>query len=89
MIAGDLASARSKDRDEFSATLDETTITDEAAEIWMRVIGDARLVLGARLGIQHDDWEMDPSLADSGEGALVNYLGYLQDSLIQVLSPAL
>ena len=48
----------------------------------MRVIGEARLVLAARLGITEDGWEDD---ADP-EMALLGYLGYLQDGLVGVLS---
>ncbi len=61
------------------------SLTDEEAESWIRVIGDARLALGARLGIEQDEWEQDRKLSMSREGAMLHYLGYLQDRLVAVL----
>jgi len=53
------------------------------------VLGDARLTLAARMGIEQEGWEDDRSLAESREGEMLHYLSYLQDALIQVLSAAL
>jgi hypothetical protein len=53
------------------------------------VLGDARLTLAARMGIDHAGWEDDRSLAESRDGAMLHYLSYLQDALIQVLGAAL
>ncbi len=58
----------------------------EDAQIWMRVIGDARLALAARMGIEDEAWEEDRSLAESSEGAMLHYLGYVQDALVRLLN---
>ena len=89
MIEGDLAKARAADRSRFAETVDAGSMSDDDAQMWLRVLGDARLTLAARMGIEQEGWEDDRSLAESRDGAMLHYLGYLQDALIQVLSPAL
>ena len=89
MVEDDLARARAIDRERFTETMAAATMNDDDAQTWLRVLGDARLVLAARMGIEHENWEDDRSLAESRDGALLHYLSYLQDSLIQVLSAAL
>lgn len=58
----------------------------EEAEAWMRVIGEARLVLAGRLGIVADGWEEKADPEESPEMALLGYLGFLQDRLVTVLA---
>ncbi len=89
MIEDDLAKARAADRSRFAETVDADSMSDDDAQMWLRVLGDARLTLAARMGIDQEGWEDDRSLADSRDGAMLHYLSYLQDALIQVLSAAL
>jgi hypothetical protein len=89
LVSADLARERAADRERFAATIGRRTIADADAEAWLRVVGDLRLVLGTRLGIDQDDWETDPSLGGSTEAALLHYLGYLQDGLARVLGAGL
>jgi len=89
MIEDDLAKARAADRSRFAETVDAGSMSDDDAQMWLRVLGDARLTLAARMGIEQEGWEDDRSLAESRDGAMLHYLGYLQDALIQVLSAAL
>jgi len=89
MIEDDLAKARAADRSRFAETVDAGSMSDDDAQMWLRVLGDARLTLAARMGIEQEGWEDDRSLADSRDGAMLHYLSYLQDALIQVLSSAL
>lgn len=86
LVGDDLDVLRSSDRDVFATTLDATFIEADAGEAWMRVIGDARLVLAHRLGIESDGWEQDHDPAESSETALLGYLGYLQDALVESLT---
>ncbi|NIR40764.1 MAG: DUF2017 family protein [Actinobacteria bacterium] len=60
-------------------------LTDEEAESWMRVIGDARLALAARIGISEDGWEAGVAPGQPPELLLVSYLGGIQDALVQAL----
>lgn len=89
MIEDDLAKARAADRRRFAETVDAGSMSDDDAQMWLRVLGDARLTLAARMGIEQEGWEDDRSLAESRDGAMLQYLSYLQDALIQVLSTAL
>lgn len=86
MVDGDLARARAADRRRFTETVDDEKIALDDAQTWMRVVGDARLALAARMGIDDEEWEDDGSLAQSSEGAMLHYLGYIQDALIRVVS---
>ena len=89
MTEGDLAKARASDRSRFAETVDAGSMSDDDAQMWLRVLGDARLTLAARMGIEQEGWEDDRSLAETRDGEMLHYLGYLQDALIQVLSAAL
>lgn len=84
LLGDTLANEQSDDRQRFADTLEERVIDDETAMAWMRVIGDARIALAHRVGIEDDGWEehLDPA---SPEVALLHYLGYLQDALVGVL----
>ncbi len=89
MTEDDLAKARATDRSRFAETVDASSMSDDDAQMRLRVLGDARLTLAARMGIEQEGWEDDRSLADSRDGAMLHYLSYVQDALIQVLSAAL
>lgn len=85
LVGDSLATARSQDRATMAATLDARVLDGEAAMAWMRVIGDARIALAHRLGIEDDGWEETQDPTDP-ETALLMYLGYLQDTLVGALT---
>jgi hypothetical protein len=85
LVGDSLDDLRREDRSTLTRSCGEGTIGLEEAEAWMRVIGEARLVLAVRLGIEHDGWEEEADPAQSPEMALLGYLGYLQDGLVGVL----
>jgi hypothetical protein len=84
-----LDEARAADRDRLTATLEEPSLSLEDAEAWMRVIGDARLLLAARIGIDEDGWGEAASADEPVEMSVLRFLGYLQDSLVVELMGAL
>ena len=86
LIGDDLDRLRSADRAAFATRLEAKELTLEEAEAWMRVVGEARITLAARLGIVEDGWERDAESSRDPEMALLGYLGYLQDALVGVLS---
>lgn len=86
MVDIDLARARARDRRRFATTLESGSMSRDEAEMWLRVVGDARLALAARMGIESEEWETDRSLVESSAGAMLHYLGYIQDALLQVLT---
>lgn len=85
-----LASMRELDRRTFRETLAEyrkgQIITIQEAEAWVKVIGDARLAIAARAGINDSSWETDTS---GPTAPIIATLGYVQGSLVQALSGAL
>ena len=84
-----LASAQEDDRDRFEATIDDERLSPDDAEAWMRAIGEARLRVAARLGIEEDGWEQEPIEAELVEMTVLRVLGYLQESLVTVLAERL
>ena len=43
--------------DRFEETIEDDRLDLDDAECWMRAIGEARLKVAARLGIEEDGWE--------------------------------
>ena len=83
--------ARHEDRAAFAACLDRVPLllTEDEAQIWLRVVGEARLVVAARMGIVDDyDWS-DRRMAARPDGAVLQYLSYVQDGLVVALSETL
>ena len=84
LVGDDLDSLRAADRDAFREAIHAEALTPDQAEAMMRVIGEARIVLAQRLGLEEDGWEQTAPIEDP-EVAMLHYLGYLQDALVTVL----
>ena len=84
LVAGSLEDLRRADRSVFDAVVAGDEVAPETVEAFMRVIGEARLVLAARLGVEDDGWEYDAP--DDPEMAMLGWLGWLQDAAIAALS---
>ena len=61
------------------------SLSFEEASGWMRALAHARVILGARLGIEDDGWEANPAAGDMRLGVL-QLLGHVQDDLIAALT---
>jgi hypothetical protein len=87
LVGDDLEGARTADRRRFLASLERGALDGEDADAWLRVLGEARLVLAARLGIEDEEgWE---TRRDGGpEMALLALLGLLQEDLVRILLDA-
>lgn len=85
LVDGLIEREREEDRARFAATLGATRLTVEEADAWLRVIGEARLVLAARLGIDDDGWGDSFSLDEPVEMSLLRLLGSYQDELVEAL----
>ncbi|MEA2002283.1 MAG: DUF2017 family protein [Actinomycetota bacterium] len=77
--------ARSADRERFTDTLQAVAagtivLTDRDAAVWLRVLGEARIVLSARKGLFDTGLPTEPPT--DPEIALVMLLGYLQEELV-------
>jgi hypothetical protein len=88
-VAGEqLASGRRKALETMGETADQTLLTPEEADAWLRGLNDARLVLGTRLDVNEDfDWEaVGPDHPDAQELALYAYLSWLQEQLVEAIA---
>ncbi|MET1044556.1 MAG: DUF2017 domain-containing protein [Microbacteriaceae bacterium] len=65
-------------------------VTEAQAHDWMRALTDIRLVIASRLGIEEDG---DEGRGDSDEDLFLrnafDWLGFVQDSIVQALEEAL
>jgi len=84
LVGDDLDSLRTADRKAFRSAIHADSLEPEQAEAMMRVIGEARIVLAIRLGLEEDGWEETAPIEDP-EVAMLHYLGHLQDALVEVL----
>ena len=68
---------------QVSLALDEETVrlSPDAAERWLPLLTDLRLVIADRLGIRADDDE----IPDTPAGEVYSWLGHLQESMIVLL----
>lgn len=68
----------------------DLSLTKPQAQLWLRGLNDLRLAIGARLGIDRSGEPGDEELPDpahlAGMYEVYEWLGFLQDSLIQALT---
>ena len=91
LMESEVKEARAADRSAVQVTLEQAIVDTDGvvlsmgeAEAWLRVLGEARLTLAARLGIRDASWE-DPGLSSDPAHELLDYLSWLQASLVDVL----
>jgi hypothetical protein len=94
LLGDDLRRRKLECIDVFEATLRESRtglrgleviVKPEEFELWLGFVNDMRLVLGAKLDIQDEDWSLDfdPSAPGSQELALLHYLSWLEEELLR------
>ncbi len=92
LMADETEKARLADRSAFEVSLQEAAhglvLSEAEAGAWLRVIGEARLTLAARMGIEEDGWE-DELPGEDQTVALLHYLGWIQQSLVETLEERL
>jgi len=89
LTAGMLETAKTADLDRLDETLEDDLLDPADAECWMRAIGEARLAVAARLGIEDDGWEESGGDGELVETTVLRVLGYLQDALVTTLTERL
>ena len=64
----------------------EHTLTPEETSAWLSLLTDLRLAIGVRLAVTEDMMQMhaDPRDPEQWPLAVMNYLGALQESLVEV-----
>ena len=88
LMGDDLAAAKRSDRSVFETFVSAgpVTLDDGEADAVLRVLNEARLVLGARMGVEvEDDHERLPE--DSRQ--ILDYLSWIQEELIIELTKGL
>lgn len=89
LMGQDLEAGRRADRTVFEKTVSSeppVLLTDEEADALLRVLNEARLALGARLGI---DVESDHDTLAEPSRQVMDYLGWIQEELTVELLRAL
>ena len=81
LTAGSLAADRDADRRRFAVSLERGTLGAEDAAAWLRVLGEARLALAARLGVAEEGGSR-PAQPRPGPAGL---FGCVQDELATTL----
>lgn len=88
LMEADLGAARLADRSVFQRVVGEETkaLNEADANAFLRVLNEARLVLGARMGVEVED-DHDTLPEDSRQ--VLDYLGWVQEELTLELSRSL
>lgn len=84
LLAGELDALRAEDRGAFERVVAGEVSDDEGIAAFMRVVGEARLVLASRVGIEHDGWEGSADHSDP-RVAMLGWLGFLQETAVGLL----
>lgn len=85
LVGDSLQVMRREDRAVLAGTVGATTLTQDEAGSWLRVIGEARLALASSLDITDDGWEQEVGPGSDPRFVLLGFLGHLQDRLVAVL----
>jgi hypothetical protein len=97
MTAADLLESKKQALDSLERALDDAkrrrggtvsvSLGDDDADVWLRVLNDARLTLGTRLDVTEDDYDraVDPSDPLAAQREMYLWLGWLQGSLVETL----
>lgn len=94
LVGRELASGKNADLAKIGAAVeilggnDEVVIARQDIEPWLRVLTDMRLALGTRLDVNEERMarELDPSDPSAASMAVLHWLGWIQESLIEVLT---
>ena len=91
LMSPELDRQRRMDRDAVASVLKaaesgSVALTPPEAEALLMVLNEARLALGARLGIVEDGWGSDERRASDPVALLLRYLTGYQDDLVRALA---
>jgi hypothetical protein len=88
-MADELEAGRRSNLRTFAETLERERLTRQDLEAWLTALNDLRLVLGTRLDVTEElfDVEIEPSDPRGEELALYAYLSWLQEHVVRALDP--
>ena len=90
LVGGELRTQKLEAIDAMRAKLGSSiTIAREDLDVWLPVLTDLRLALGTRLNVDEDtmERELDPDDPDAGSLAVLHWLGWMQESLLDPQTP--
>jgi hypothetical protein len=89
IMGSELLDGRLEALELLAATAGNERLSTDEAEAWLRALNDLRLVLGTRLNVREDSLlaRIDSDDPDAAGLAVYAYLSWLQEQLVEVLSP--
>ena len=81
MVHDQLLMQRLDALDSFEATIDDETISIEAADAWMTTINQVRLVLGTQLDVGEDEADIDETDPDAHSKIIYQVLSHILEEL--------
>jgi hypothetical protein len=89
IMGSELLDGRLQALELLAATAGNERLSTDEAEAWLRALNDLRLVLGTRLDVQENSLldRIDSNDPDAAGLAVYAYLSWLQEQLVEVLSP--
>jgi hypothetical protein len=87
LTRGQLTSGREQALELLEATVDNTDLSPEEADSWLRALNDVRLVLGTELDVTEDlDWDALGRDDQRFPGlSLYAYVSWIQEQLVEAL----
>jgi hypothetical protein len=87
LTRGQLTSGREQALQLLETTVDNSALSPEEADSWLRALNDVRLVLGTELDVTEDlDWDaLDPDDARLPGLSLYAYVSWIQEQLVEAL----
>jgi hypothetical protein len=84
-----LLDGRREALDLLAGTAGNERLSADEADAWLRALNDLRLVLGTRLDVQEDTFagELRPDDPRAPALAIYSYLSWIQEQLVEALSP--
>jgi hypothetical protein len=91
LVHDELTAGRRKALEVMESTLDARRLDEEQLTAWLGALNDLRLVLGTRLDVTEDEYDVDLPQDDprAAAMALYHYLGWLEAQAVEALATAL
>jgi len=89
LAAAELLDSRRRSLDVLARTVGQERLDAGEADAWLRALNDLRLALGTRLDVQEDTFleGIDPDHPSASGLAVYAYLSWLQEQLVEAVSP--
>jgi hypothetical protein len=88
MVDDDLRAQKLGAMRTVSETLEGATLSDDEVDAWLVTLTDMRLAIGTRLDVDEEQMaaELDPDDPSTASMAVLHWLGFLQESIVQAAS---